>query len=416
MSDLDAVYRRIGHLAVLNFATKGGKVTKKKNCVKGWECGYTCLPKTKENCGSPLEGQSKTYADWLSKQAANLSTSQKSTTKAKAKTSSKKAASSKTSIPQKIAPPIKPDGRRNSFAEKWEGSWNAPSNLKNVLRILDDPEDGGRPSGKNAFYIDGEISIGKDFKPTSKQAQAVWRHEYGHYIDDKLSKLVKTGESAAPASINQFFSTGKRYNESRLQDEEILNGQIQQLKESVKGVNQKLFKKAVNEGEKVQSMLAYKLNEDIKKQAQSSGKSVDDIVEERISQIDNSLAKQLFDRIDPRTLKDLGQEQVKTLKMQLLATQEHPATIAKLADIAFEGVGGHGVANDLISSTTKNKIGVGHSDDYYGKNPIHKQNTESFANIVSLHGSGDPLAIAVAKRLAPNQFNTYEQALAEALQ
>ena len=38
------------------------------NCVKGWACGGSCLSKTKKNCLRPLDGEHKTYFDWLKTQ------------------------------------------------------------------------------------------------------------------------------------------------------------------------------------------------------------------------------------------------------------------------------------------------------------------------------------------------------------
>lgn len=57
----------------------------KPNCTPGksWSCGFTCLPMSKKNCGSPLAGQSATYADYLSKQASALSKTSKKKTDGK---------------------------------------------------------------------------------------------------------------------------------------------------------------------------------------------------------------------------------------------------------------------------------------------------------------------------------------------
>lgn len=40
-----------------------------KKCDRGWACGGTCLSKTKKNCKRSLEGEHKTYVDWLQHQA-----------------------------------------------------------------------------------------------------------------------------------------------------------------------------------------------------------------------------------------------------------------------------------------------------------------------------------------------------------
>lgn len=55
--------------SVLEFGSIGVKITREKNCIKGWRCGYTCLPVTKKNCTKSVEGQAKTYTAWLEIQA-----------------------------------------------------------------------------------------------------------------------------------------------------------------------------------------------------------------------------------------------------------------------------------------------------------------------------------------------------------
>lgn len=44
-----------------------GNTKQTKQCKKGYSCGFSCISKSKE-CRSPLKGQAKTYADWLSSQ------------------------------------------------------------------------------------------------------------------------------------------------------------------------------------------------------------------------------------------------------------------------------------------------------------------------------------------------------------
>ena len=41
-----------------------GNTKQRKNCVKGLACGYSCIPRTR-TCKKRLEGQFKTYAEWL---------------------------------------------------------------------------------------------------------------------------------------------------------------------------------------------------------------------------------------------------------------------------------------------------------------------------------------------------------------
>lgn len=59
------------------------------------------------------------------------------------------------------------------------------------------------------------------------------------------------------------------------------------------------------------------------------------------------------------------------------------------------------VAFDLAGSMTRNKVGFGHSDEYYDQNPGYQQ-MEAFANTFSLLTSGDPLEAEIARTIAPN--------------
>jgi hypothetical protein len=70
-----------------------------------------------------------------------------------------------------------------------------------------------------------------------------------------------------------------------------------------------------------------------------------------------------------------------------------------IATLAGEAIGGESqsYALDLLGSITLNRLGGGHSDDYYQSAPVHRQNTESFANLISLYGSGHPAAIGFCK-------------------
>jgi hypothetical protein len=53
----------------VDFGSIGVKITKEKKCTKGWKCGFTCLPVTKKNCSKAVEGQAKTYAEFLELEA-----------------------------------------------------------------------------------------------------------------------------------------------------------------------------------------------------------------------------------------------------------------------------------------------------------------------------------------------------------
>ncbi|QBQ73638.1 hypothetical protein kac65v162_gp194 [Nodularia phage vB_NspS-kac65v162] len=90
----------------------------------------------------------------------------------------------------------------------------------------------------------------------------------------------------------------------------------------------------------------------------------------------------------------------------LLAGSDRPSHLAKAAEAALDAQGknSHRLVEDLVGSVTKNKAAQGHSDDYYKKDPTHSPNTEAFAYIISLYGSGSPLAVEVMENLTPGGY------------
>ena len=91
---------------------------------------------------------------------------------------------------------------------------------------------------------------------------------------------------------------------------------------------------------------------------------------------------------------------------------ENPVTLAKALEA---GLGdSQGLAQDLIGSITTNKVGKGHSDEYYSRklgSGREQQNVEAFANLISIYGSGNPLAEEALKALSPNGFDFMKKTL-----
>lgn len=187
---LDAVYQAIGRRMVrlaksrevLEFATKPAKAKTAKQCKKGWSCGYSCVSKTK-TCKSPLPGQAKTYADWLTNQiqaGASLSPDQQSDAQAmgltKAAPTPPAATPKKTrakKLPQPAAPQPTPspvklnqtelDSKRNDLVSRF-GQKAVEDAEKNVKRIMDDAEVFVRVGSTNTL----ELILGDRFKTSAE--------------------------------------------------------------------------------------------------------------------------------------------------------------------------------------------------------------------------------------------------------
>ena len=91
---------------------------------------------------------------------------------------------------------------------------------------------------------------------------------------------------------------------------------------------------------------------------------------------------------------------------------ENPVALAKALEKGLKDSAG--LADDLIGSITTNKIGSGHSDEYYTRTSgsgREAQNVEAFANLISIYGSGHPLAEEALKALSPNGFDFMKKTL-----
>lgn len=80
-------------LPYVDFAVSKNRVKKEKNCTKNsFACGYSCQPRfTKSGketqCRSPLDGQQKTYADWMAAQINKAKTTSSNQEQVKAESS-----------------------------------------------------------------------------------------------------------------------------------------------------------------------------------------------------------------------------------------------------------------------------------------------------------------------------------------
>ena len=200
----------------------------------------------------------------------------------------------------------------------------------------------------------------------------------------------------------------------------MLKRELADLKKEIRGSGVKT--RGGSEGDQALAVKTYLYRQDVINQAfRNSMKGGGDDEEERVKIINsrfnelpsNLLAKQLFEKIPAEVKTQTGEAGIERMKSEILAAPNFPLTIAKMADFAFSD--GQIPAIDMIGATTKNKIGYGHSTSSYKKQGVTLQNAESFANINSLYGTGDPIAVEVLKKLVPNQFKAYQQALQEAI-
>lgn len=205
--DLDSVYRAIGRRVLrlvksresLEFAAKPSSGAKKtKQCQKGYSCGYSCVAKTK-NCKSPLSGQGKNYADWLTNQIASGAAllphhqadaqtmgigGQPQPAATPKKTRAKKSSTTPTATPtptQTAPSPVKTnqtelDSKRADLVQRF-GQKTVDAAEQNVKRILDDADVFVRVGSSSTL----EAILGDRFK-TSAELN-VTNHQIPHLKD-----------------------------------------------------------------------------------------------------------------------------------------------------------------------------------------------------------------------------------------
>lgn len=157
MGDVDRIYQRIGQLYVLNFAATTGVKKVKDSCKTGFPCGYSCISKTK-NCKSGLEGQAKTYADWLSGQASKAQPAKSKTATPKQKTAKQKTIQEKPASSAKAAPQPEPQPKQPKTEPK-QVKVPSESEASKLFPKIGEGENGAVYLKDGVAYKYGKISV-----------------------------------------------------------------------------------------------------------------------------------------------------------------------------------------------------------------------------------------------------------------
>jgi hypothetical protein len=236
-------------------------------------------------------------------------------------------------------------------------------------------------SRAGAFYTasSNTIAMGSHIDQNVR-GKIVFLHEYGHYIDFNLGK---EGNKLSPVSASEEGVKARKLDEKILKDT-----QPKAIYEGIKIDNDKTILKAIKDSK---SVLSSGLNPDhqifdMSKNVYETSKSL--VVESikkglSMSPLERATFKQALYNVESLSAKDLTGD---------------PVYQAKQLDPSVSIM-----VQDLFGSITKNKVGRGHSDNYYKTNK-GSQGKEAFANIIAIANSGDEKAISIAKKFAPNMW------------
>ena len=222
----------------------------------------------------------------------------------------------------------------------------------------------------------------------SFNARIVFLHEYGHYLDDKIGTTLHKSDV--------YVSSSPKGRKALLADEQFIINKSNLLSDEIKALNssdENALNKVLDRSSKYLDIVFKK-----------------DESDDEFSDITNLLAKESFDE-NKNKLKgylskgsSLSKEDLRGMAAVIDELDvyhpdytERPMFQVKKIDKPM-----HDFVMDLFGAITKNKVGYGHSDDYYKM--TWKPNTEAFANIIAIANSGDEKAIAVAKKFAPNMW------------
>lgn len=340
---------------------------------------------------------------------------------------------SKATIDIKEQAPAQKDQKRQKnitqeFSQEWINTFEkAPDDLNQIIIKIASPDqivgrnDNFNLKTKIAFYDTKEQAIYTgDLTPKSLIGSSAFRHEYGHHIDYELGKKVGVSQISATNSVNSKF----RLDEKSLLDREnkVKQGNTEAFKElenykEVPSVKKLLDGKDTfseeNKSKVGAEIKRVKILNDIRASLQDKGNLSPEAKTDEIIKI-------LEDKIKAgsleltRTYKNIqgitdSKDKVNLL-VKYLVNPESVTVEFESSEKFLEsrGVGTRGILSDLVGSMTRNKIGYGHSEEYYAKKK-DRQNSETFANLVSLYGSGDKEAIAILESLVPESLKVVKQ-------
>ncbi|MDH5633621.1 MAG: hypothetical protein OEZ10_11580 [Gammaproteobacteria bacterium] len=266
--------------------------------------------------------------------------------------------------------PGSPNRRSNEFFDRWDqaGTFNSDTLKKSAARFHAPGEIPKTTGG--AYYSNGKIHMaGKH--PDTLSGQGTMRHEYGHYLDDKIGLWKESKGEHETTFYRNYISSGRK-GTAALEADDV---HIRQLQENYfKGAKKRhpsLAKRRFSSG-------AYN---------QARSLDVNDFIREHgdVASAAAAARKQLpggndiFDLL----LKSPDIEITNDHAAILLANGKRYGDTAILCESMFKHPDAGHMA-DLAGAVTRNRVGWGHSNAYYKQRSGFGRQAEAFANTFCL--------------------------------
>ena len=272
-----------------------------------------------------------------------------------------------------------------SFAKSPDWMKSAISKYDGLLKDVTSSSKGG------AHYINSKIEMGTNLSIDNYSNQGTWRHEYGHFIDNKVDGRTKLFRS----SQDDFLGAMKFDTDSIVEN----SGYGRKSKKTT-AIHDNHTANLNSIRDKLSTLSDSEIKDYLSLKAEKIGISLDDIdsfLTKETCHIDNNLSRMqrsayLIESIEKRNAA-LFMDSIKSADYK-----DNSVTYKK---------GLVGKFSDLIGSATKNKLlghgahgNGGHSNSYYKQGSSFAP-TEVFANLTALLGSDSIFWMKVTETFYP---------------
>lgn len=443
--------QQIDFTETLDFAQlkNAGNTKQTKNCVKGWPCGFTCLSRAKKNCKRKLEGQSVSLQEWLKLNQAIGSNE-----------FAERYAASWSNAPDDLKSVIGAQPKPKELSGTVERVAYFQSSMGGIYMngyTPDHPQGEGVWRHEYGHHLDHEL-VASAIALADKQIAAK-RSEMGkgtRSIQEasKLStEFLRLQNDRASLDKVRYTSSASGYTRKVHNDSDrLVKGRAQTLELMSTGYDKlSAYAESIRRDPKQRSEFTVidkarigGIPINVRNGARSLADYPDDdrlyylrgfykdyergqIERDRHSDADeNAHAAQWGDRHFEGRDDIYAQTWQEARRMGVELTPGNTASLITAdrfndRELLVAFVDGKiasedkmsGVTPDFIGSITLNKVGRGHSDDYYASSPDNRY-TETFANFVAMYGSGKPYYNNLMNDLAPETYAAYRELIDDA--
>ena len=330
----------------------------------------------------------------------------------------------KSAVPPDVAILGRPQAT-TAYHQEWASkSITKGSLVDKMQKLFDQPGEILNETGSGEYHYFGLIWMGSHrFKKGSLNSQAVYRHEYGHHLDERMFHwaIYRGHLKQAPGVSRGFASATMEGSIAMNADDKFLKSmQNALIGKYVPDVPAKLSAARFDVAWDTARGAAFRsARNELLEEATAKGARVPKTHVTRLAikhleeaaEDGNTLARmwlQLMDEtVAPGRRATLEKYSVRAYAAVL---ENNPAMLANTLQAIDHPT--MYLNLDLVGSITKNRVGRGHSNSYYNERRGYGQNTEAFANVNHAIDNPDSVDYKFAELFAP-KFTKFVKDLME---